>query len=78
MPLHEHRLQGASVNADSRVPDDNQFARALNAYTSPQNLTPLVSGTVTNVGGGQAHQNMQPFLVLNYVIALQGLFPPMN
>lgn len=78
MPNHDHQVQGASVNADTRVPDGNRFARALNAYTSPQNLTQLASGTVANAGGGQAHENMQPFLALNYVIALQGLFPSMN
>jgi microcystin-dependent protein len=30
------------------------------------------------VGGGQAHENRQPFLVMNYVIALQGIFPSRN
>jgi microcystin-dependent protein len=42
------------------------------------NMTPLAAGTITNVGGGQAHENMQPFLALNYCIALQGLFPSRN
>jgi microcystin-dependent protein len=34
--------------------------------------------TIANVGGSQAHMNMQPFLVLNFSIALQGIFPSQN
>jgi microcystin-dependent protein len=36
------------------------------------------ANSVTNVGGGQAHDNMQPYLALNFCIALQGLFPSRN
>jgi microcystin-dependent protein len=35
----------------------------------------MVAGTVTNTGGSQPHENRQPYLVLNYCIALQGIFP---
>jgi microcystin-dependent protein len=38
----------------------------------------MADGAVAGVGGGQAHENMQPFLALNYCIALQGLFPSRN
>jgi microcystin-dependent protein len=38
----------------------------------------LTAATVTNSGGSQAHQNMQPYLVLNFCIALQGIFPSQN
>lgn len=41
-------------------------------------MTQMRSGTVTNAGGGQAHNNMQPYLTLNFCIALQGLFPSRN
>ena len=44
-------------------------------YHAPTSLTSLQPGTVTNVGGSQAHLNMQPFLTLNFCIALQGIFP---
>ncbi len=36
------------------------------------------AGSVANNGGGQPHDNMQPFLALNFCIALQGLFPSRN
>jgi microcystin-dependent protein len=42
---------------------------------SPTADTLMGSGAVANAGGSQAHLNMQPFLALNYVIALQGVFP---
>ena len=48
------------------------------AYTDPANLTTLSPSTITTVGGSQAHLNMQPFLVLNFSIALQGIFPSQN
>ena len=38
----------------------------------------LNAGSVTNTGGSQAHLNMQPFLTLNFCIALQGIFPSPN
>jgi microcystin-dependent protein len=38
----------------------------------------MKAGTVSNVGGSQAHLNMQPFLVLSFCIALQGIFPSQN
>jgi microcystin-dependent protein len=38
----------------------------------------MSSGTLANIGGSQAHLNMQPFLTLNFCIALQGIFPSRN
>ena len=53
-------------------------ASVANVYTAAQNLTTLIPGTVANVGGSQAHLNMQPFLTLSFCIALQGIFPSPN
>jgi microcystin-dependent protein len=39
---------------------------------------PLEPATIANVGGSQAHLNMQPFLTLSFCIALQGIFPSPN
>jgi microcystin-dependent protein len=47
-------------------------------YTDPASLTSLSPSTVPNVGGSQAHLNMQPFLTLTFAIALQGIFPSAN
>ena len=78
LPTHTHVLNGTSVDADTPVPTGNLFATVANVYTGAQNLTTLVAGTCGNVGGSQAHLNMQPFLTLSFCIALQGIFPSPN
>jgi microcystin-dependent protein len=47
-------------------------------YGSPVNLTAMSPSAVTSVGGSQPHNNMMPYLVLNFCIALQGIFPSQN
>jgi microcystin-dependent protein len=68
-------MVGLSDNADVAPPTNNLFGVVTNEYAGATNLTSLAPGTVANVGGSQAHLNMQPFLVLNFSIALQGIFP---
>lgn len=75
LPQHTHVLNAATAGAETSVPASNVLGPALNAYAPPSNLTSLQPGTVTNVGGSQAHLNMQPFLTLSFCIALQGIFP---
>ena len=62
----------ASGDAGLRV---DLYDRLPTPYGPPTNLTPLAPGSVANTGGGQGHENMQPFLALHFCIALQGLFP---
>jgi microcystin-dependent protein len=78
MPQHTHETFGSSDNGAGRDPTGNLLGKALNLYAAPSNLTPIHDGSITNVGGGQAHNNMQPSCVLNFCIALQGLFPSRN
>lgn len=79
MPQHTHQLKASSTNADSPIAANNVLARNLNeTYVAPANLDAMHSGSILNVGGGQAHDNMQPYLALNFCIALQGLFPSRN
>lgn len=78
MPQHTHTGQASSANGDFNRPTGSVLAAALNAYRPPDNLVGLKSSTVTNAGGSQAHNNMQPFIALNFCIALQGLFPSRN
>ena len=77
IPTHTHVLNGSSANATINGPTGALFASSNNAYATAQagGLTSLNPGTVTNVGGSQAHLNMQPFLTLSFCIALQGIFP---
>jgi microcystin-dependent protein len=78
LPTHTHVLQASSVNATVPAPTGNVLGSALNVYAPATNLISLNPGSITNVGGSQAHLNMQPFLTLSFCIALQGIFPSPN
>lgn len=81
MPQHTHILQ-ASTSDTGRVadPSGNVLGKSASDLYSDSltGLIPMGAGSVTNVGGSQAHDNMQPYLALNFCIALQGLFPSRN
>ena len=53
-------------------------AAPANPYAAPSGLVAMNAATVGTVGGSQPHQNMQPYLVLSFCIALQGIFPSRN
>jgi len=79
MPSHDHALNATTANGDQPIPVGNALAAFNNGYLGGSPTTvQLASGTVANVGGGQGHDNMQPYLALNFCIALQGLFPSRN
>jgi len=79
MPAHNHFEQAATNQSNAAIPQNQWFAQALNQYQSNvANLTTLAPATVSNVGGSQPHENRQPFLVLNFCIALIGVFPSQN
>lgn len=78
LPTHVHTASASSANANQPIPTNAIQAAANNAYSPPTGLTSLTPQTITNVGGSQAHLNMQPFLTLNFSIALQGIFPSPN
>lgn len=80
LPTHTHTMNGASNPADAVFPGGNLLGTADNttfgnSYASASNLVALSAQAVGNVGGSQAHLNMQPFLTLTFCIALQGIFP---
>jgi len=80
MPQHLHFLQGTSNSANNVAQPSNNLAAVTGStvYSPPQNLAACKPTSLDNVGGSQAHQNMMPFLVLNFIIALQGIFPSQN
>jgi microcystin-dependent protein len=78
MPSHTHALNGSSANGVSDAPASNVPARAPSAipqYGATANAD-LASDAVGTSGGGQPHNNMQPYITLNFIIALSGAFPP--
>ena len=78
LPAHTHVLNASSAPANTSVPTGAYVATVNNAYTAANNLVALSSASVANAGSSQPHLNMQPFLVLNFCIALQGIFPSQN
>lgn len=79
MPQHVHVLNGSTSNGAAAVPGGNLLASTPNQfYAGPSSLVAMNAASVSSVGGSQPHQNMQPYLVLNFCIALQGIFPSRN
>ena len=80
MPTHAHDLMASSTDGDSAVAQGHVLARRRDQpyLPPPASLQAMRTGTVANVGGGQAHTNLQPYLVLNFCVALQGIFPSRN
>jgi microcystin-dependent protein len=78
MPAHTHVANASTSTGSTNFAINNILAAAGNLYTAPANLTTLRPETITNVGGSQAHENMQPYLTLTFCIALQGIFPSRN
>jgi len=75
LPTHTHAANGSSNAGSTPDPTNNFWAvAALPAY-STATTTSMAPGALMNVGGSQGHLNMSPFLVLNFCIALQGIFP---
>ena len=79
MPAHAHTAKASSSNADAPIPAGLILAASPNeVFHDPTNLQPMRAGTVLNAGSSQAHNNMQPFITLNFCIALTGQFPSQN
>lgn len=81
MPVHNHNLLGVNAASDSGTPTStHSFAtpRAIRIYGETSTTAPLVPlnpSTASYTGNAQPHENMQPFIVMNFIIALQGLYP---
>jgi microcystin-dependent protein len=77
LPAHTHNANASSSAGNNVVPTGNVLASPLNQTyrTQDNSMGALQAATLTNVGGSQAHLNMQPYLTLSFCIALQGIFP---
>jgi len=80
MPQHNHLMQASSNTADLPNADGNLLAKngSFPLYSNTQNSTAMSGSTIAVAGSGQGHQNLQPYLVVNYCIALVGVFPSRN
>jgi microcystin-dependent protein len=79
LPTHTHPLNVNSGTGAATNPNGTMVAKApANTYGPPAQLVTMNPQCVTNVGGNQPHNNMMPYLTLNFIIALQGIFPSRN
>ena len=79
LPLHTHNFNANSGAGAATTPNAAVLAKApANTYGPATQLVAMNPGTELPTGGSQAHLNMQPFLTLNFCIALQGIFPSPN
>jgi microcystin-dependent protein len=87
IPIHSHYFQATADKSEAAPPSANYLASAqdsvVSATPNPVNvyspattgLQPLIGTTIGNTGGGQPHDNMQPFLAVNYCISMTGIYP---
>jgi microcystin-dependent protein len=84
LPSHSHTFSGSSASANDKRPKSGAaFAKTKmgsaspgdNYYAAPGALTSLNANTVGVSGTGAAHTNLQPYLTINFCIALQGVYP---
>lgn len=86
MVAHNHFVSASTAAGNSKfiqqaapVASQNILANSgVSIYGPPSKLSSLEPSSTTNVGGNQPHENRQPYLVLNFIIALQGIFPSQN
>jgi microcystin-dependent protein len=75
IPTHTHVMNASDTPPETNSASSGYLAAAANVYGPPSNLVAMSAAEAGNAGGSQAHLNMQPFLTLNFSIALQGIFP---
>ncbi len=80
IPPHTHTYNALSGNREAPSPEGNFLGTAAGNFYSQQDpgdkLLPMNAGAISLAGGNQPHNNMQPFLSINYIICYQGVFPP--
>ncbi|GAB4186730.1 MAG: tail fiber protein [Wenzhouxiangellaceae bacterium] len=79
MPNHSHTMMAVADPGESLNPNNNALARSSGAFSyqqnSSNNVVSLDERALPETGGSQAHNNMQPFMAINFIIALVGLYP---
>jgi len=79
MPSHSHAINAQTIPGNIKLPSSSvSLTRSSGgfAYTPPTTLVAMADSTLAPTGGDMPHNNLQPYLTLNFCIALQGVFPP--
>jgi microcystin-dependent protein len=75
---HAHPVSASNADPNQGLPTGNMWANGAGAYSSSSPDSSMNPASISSAGGSQPHTNVQPFLVLNFIIALQGIFPSRN
>lgn len=75
MPQHKHQVLANSEAATKDSPAKGYWATSTYTLYDFDASVALAAGAISNTGGNQPHPNMQPYLVANFCIAMQGIFP---
>jgi microcystin-dependent protein len=78
MPLHTHQAMAAKQSGDNSIPTQRMWgvlANNIGYATGPQTTVTMSSKAMSTWGGGVPHENQSPYLVLNFMIALMGIYP---
>ena len=78
LPQHTHVPAASAAAATAATPIGNYWASSGQTIFAANSNAAMAPQAVSNAGGSQPHENMSPYLVLNFVIALQGIFPSQN
>ncbi len=78
IPSHSHTIQVSSLNSQSLTPSGTITGRGnpTPIYATTFTQATMAANAIAPRGGSQPHNNMQPYIVLNFCIAMQGVFPP--
>ena len=78
MAAHNHIMTASNQGLSQAIPTGNFLASSNAQAYAPSANASMINGEVGLTGGSQPHNNMQPYLVINAIIALVGIFPPRN
>ena len=77
IPSHSHPMLVSTNPASSQTPTSNLIGKStqVDTFINSQPSDPMAPNAITPVGGSQPHENTQPFLCINFIISLFGVFP---
>lgn len=78
LPAHTHALAASSQPSTDRVVQPGKSLASDAGFAGANPNAALAAQTIASSGGGQPHENMQPYLVINYCIAIVGIYPSRN
>lgn len=78
LPMHTHSVRVSSQPGTVKTPGNNVWAQKIAEFTKNAPTISMNASTVSFVGGSQPHENMMPFGVISFIIALEGVYPQQN